>query len=113
MQGNQVSFGHIGNAKRVAPGPAFRLALLGDFSGRANSGVLETGAKLASRKPLKVDVDNLDDLLERLNVTVSVPVDEEGAVISVPINAWTISIPTSSSRISPCCRNCCNCGVTS
>jgi type VI secretion system protein ImpC len=87
MMQYDVSFGRIGNAKRAAPGPAFRLAVLGDFSGRANAGILETGAKLAARKPLKVDVDNLDALIERLKITVSVPVDEDGNVITAPIKS--------------------------
>ena len=82
-----VSFGRIGNAKRAAPGPAFRLAVMGDFSGRANAGILETGAKLAARKPLKVDVDNLDAMIERLKITVQVPVDEDGNVITAPIKS--------------------------
>jgi type VI secretion system ImpB/VipA family protein len=82
-----VSFGQIGKANRAVPGAAFWLALLGDFSGRASSGVLETGANLAARKPLKVDVDNLDTLPERLKVTVSVPLTEDGAVVSVPIKS--------------------------
>lgn len=82
-----VSFGHIGKANRAVPGAAFRLALLGDFSGRASSGVLETGANLAARKPLKVDIDNLETLPERLGVTVSVPLSEDGAVVSIPIKS--------------------------
>ncbi len=80
-----VSFGRLGNAKRAKPGPAFRLAVMGDFSGRASKGVLETGADLAKRKPLKVDVDNLDALVERLKVSVSIPLSEDGTVTTVPI----------------------------
>ena len=49
----EVSFGRIKAAARVTPGPMFRLALLGDFSGRASKGLLDTGDKLAARKPLK------------------------------------------------------------
>ncbi len=87
MMQYDVSFGRIGNAKRAVPGPAFRLAVMGDFSGRANAGILETGAKLATRKPLKVDVDNLDAMMERLKISVQVPVDEEGNVITAPIKS--------------------------
>ena len=82
-----VSFGRIGNPKRATPGPAFRLAVMGDFSGRANAGILETGAKLASRKPLKVDADNLDAMMERLKITVQVPLDEDGNVVTAPIKS--------------------------
>lgn len=83
----EVSFGHLGKSRHAAPGPAFRIAVLGDFSGRANAGVLEAGAALAARKPHKVDVDNLDALLERMSVSVSVPVDEDGQVLSAPISS--------------------------
>lgn len=83
----EVSFGRIGQARRASPGPAFRIALLGDFSARSSSGVPETGAKLAARKPHRVDVDNLDELIERLKVTVSVPFGDEGEAVSVPIKS--------------------------
>src|SRR5580704_12584424 len=57
----EVSFGRLDRKPRaVTPGTKFRLALLGDFSGRANAGTLEIGAALARRKPIKVDVDSLD-----------------------------------------------------
>jgi type VI secretion system ImpB/VipA family protein len=82
-----VSFGRIGKASRAAPGPAFRLAIMGDFSGRANAGILETGERLAARKPHKVDVDNIDALIERLGISVSVPIDEDGRVLSAPIKS--------------------------
>ena len=50
----QVSFGRLGAAPRAAAtGKKFRLALLGDFSGRANAGRLETGEALAKRKALQ------------------------------------------------------------
>ncbi len=75
-----VSFGHLGKASRAAPGAAFRLAILGDFSGRASKGVLETGAKLAARKPLRVDVDTLDDVIARLAPRLLVPLGDEGTV---------------------------------
>ncbi len=79
-----VNFGHLGKTTRAAPGPAFRLALLGDFSGRANAGKLDTGKALAARKPLKADVDTLDDLVARLAPTIAVPLDGgDGLVASI------------------------------
>jgi type VI secretion system protein ImpC len=83
----EVSFGQIGQARRAPAGPAFRIALLGDFSGRTSSGVPETGAKLAARKPHRVDVDNLDELIARLKVNLSVPFGEADEAVSVPINS--------------------------
>ena len=81
-----VSFGRIGKRDRAAPGPAFRLALLGDFSGRAGAGVVETGDALARRKPIKVDVDNLDDVVQRLAPKVVLAMGDQGAV-TVPISS--------------------------
>lgn len=83
----EVSFGRIGNVRRAAHGPAFRLAVLGDFSGRANAGIVETGEALARRKPLKVDVDNLDTVIERLNVTVQVALGGDSGTVAVPIRS--------------------------
>lgn len=83
--GYAVNFGRIGKINTPAPGPAFRLAIMGDFSGRANAGAFETGAALAARKAHKVDVDNLDTLIERLSITISVPIDEGGRAVCVPV----------------------------
>jgi type VI secretion system protein ImpC len=82
-----VSFGEVPARKRAVPPPGakFRIALLGDFSGRANAGKLETGAALAGRKPVRVDVDNLDDVLARAKLSLALPLDEEGGAISVPV----------------------------
>lgn len=80
----EASFGRLDPVAGTAHGAAFRLALLGDFSGRASKGVIEQGAALAVRKPLKVDVDNLDDVLARLAPSIHVPLGDEGAV-EVPI----------------------------
>src|SRR5438270_1895592 len=66
---------------------SFRIALLGDFSARANSGKLDTGSALASRKPLKVDCDNVDATLKRLAVKLRLPMGTDGAVVEVPVNS--------------------------
>ncbi|TWT79046.1 hypothetical protein CA13_04430 [Planctomycetes bacterium CA13] len=52
----------------VEPNPLFRIAVLGDFSGRQNRGVHEIGDALARRRPLSIDRDNLEDCMERLGV---------------------------------------------
>jgi len=49
-----------GVAQREMP---FRVAVLGDFSGRESRGILETGDALARRRPREVDRDNLDRVL--------------------------------------------------
>ncbi len=86
----EVNFGRLGRAPRTVasgPGAKFRLALLGDFSGRANAGTVETGAALASRKPIKVDVDNLDTVLAKMKVSLALPLAEDGGTIAVPIGS--------------------------
>jgi type VI secretion system protein ImpC len=44
----------------------FRIAVVGDFSGRASRGVVQTGRALAARPPIRVDRDNVDEVLGRL-----------------------------------------------
>jgi type VI secretion system protein ImpC len=81
-----VNFGTLsGKPRTAAPGTKFRLALLGDFSSRANTGQAETGEALARRKPIKVDVDTLDDVLARMKLSLTLSLDGDEAVVSVPI----------------------------
>jgi type VI secretion system protein ImpC len=81
-----ISFGKIelvtslessGSPPRLDPGAPFRIGVLGDFSGRARGPVTELGAKLASRKPLRVDRDNLDEVMAGLKVELHLPVAGE------------------------------------
>jgi type VI secretion system protein ImpC len=84
----EVSFGSISRAPRAASaGAKFRLALLGDFSGRANAGRLETGAALAARKPIKVDVDNIDQVIERMQLSLALPLAGDDGAVTVPIRS--------------------------
>ena len=86
----EVNFGSI-RVGGTGPVPkrtgTFRIAVLGDFSARANSGKLETGDALASRKPLKVDCDNLDAVLKRFGVKLRLPLGTDGAVVEVSVNS--------------------------
>lgn len=77
-----ISFGELdfqivsdmaGPAGEVKPESPFRIAVLGDFSGRSHPGIQDTGAALAGRKPLRVDRDNVETILSRLNVQVTLP----------------------------------------
>ncbi len=84
----EVSFGTLGRPPRApTAGQKFRLALLGDFSGRANAGRLETGEALAKRKPVKVDVDTLDDVLGRMKVSLALPLTKDGSTVEVAIGS--------------------------
>lgn len=62
-----------------------RIAVLGDFSGGAARGRLETGDDLASRKMIAVEFDNLEDTLQRLDVNLALPIGDEGQGVEVPI----------------------------
>jgi type VI secretion system protein ImpC len=44
----------------------FCIALLGDFSARAHRGIVEAGRAIATRQPVPVDRDNVDEVLARL-----------------------------------------------
>ncbi|MEM7622936.1 MAG: type VI secretion system contractile sheath large subunit [Planctomycetota bacterium] len=57
FDGGRLSGGHGG--ERPGAGDPFRILVMGDFSGRASRGVVKS---LADRTPVKVDIDNLDDL---------------------------------------------------
>ncbi len=77
----EVNFGRLDRASQpAAGGKRFRLAVLGDFSGRANRGLLETGEALARRRPVPVDVDTLDDVLARtgLDLRLELAPGEDG-----------------------------------
>jgi type VI secretion system protein ImpC len=83
-----VNFGRMSRAAPAAAhGVKFRIAVLGDFSGRANAGLLETGAALAGRKPIKIDVDNLDDVIARMKLSLNLTLAEDGTTVTVPVNS--------------------------
>ena len=65
----------------------FRIAVLGDFGGRSNAGSLSIGDELAARKPHRVDVDNLDDVIERFEINLSLTVSEVGGTVNVKLGS--------------------------
>jgi type VI secretion system protein ImpC len=80
-----VSFGTAPARACTAPGQTFRLAVLGDFSGRANAGLLQTGGALATRKPVRVDADNIDSVVERMKLSLQLTLDAAMGAVAVPI----------------------------
>ncbi|PLS20485.1 type VI secretion system contractile sheath domain-containing protein, partial [Neptunicoccus cionae] len=62
-----------------------RIAILGDFSGRANNGALQGGADLASRKAIKFDIDTVEDVISRFATTLTLPVGRDGSAIEVEL----------------------------
>src|SRR5690606_10330397 len=86
----QMNFGQVTVADSAAARRdtgKFRIAVLGDFSGRANSGEQQIGQDLASRKAHRVDVDNLDQVIERFGIRLALPIGAEGGTVEVAIES--------------------------
>jgi len=64
----------------------FRIAVLGDFSGRGNKGDLEIGAALGQRKAFKLDFDTMDDVIMRFRTTLTLPLGNDGSAVEVALN---------------------------
>ncbi|HEX8098274.1 MAG TPA: type VI secretion system contractile sheath large subunit, partial [Pyrinomonadaceae bacterium] len=60
------------------PDTPFRVALLGDWSGRASRGLSSAVSESGALRPLLVDRDNLDDVMKRLGVEVRLKPDGAG-----------------------------------
>ena len=55
----------LGGAQPLEPDEPFRIAILGDFSGRSNRAQRRTADELANCKPIWVDRDNFDAVMSR------------------------------------------------
>src|SRR5262249_20781888 len=73
--------------RRVHGDDTFRIAILGDFSGRANAGRVEARTALAGRMPHHVDVDNFAAVTRRWNAVLRLPVGAGGELIEVKITS--------------------------
>ena len=83
-----LSFGTISGERPDAAKPTrFRIALMGDFSGRAAKGEVEIGADLASRRPIKLDVDTLDKVIHGFATTLVLPIGKKGQGIAVELGS--------------------------
>ena len=83
-----LSFGTIAAPRAEGPKPArFRIALMGDFSGRAAKGEVEIGADLAARRPIKLDVDTLDKVIAGFATTLILPIGKKGQGIAVELGS--------------------------
>src|SRR5262245_45701458 len=60
-----------------------RIGLIGDFRGRGKRGPVESGRDLAGRRLYRVDRDNLDSVLARLDVSLSLtlPADDQTPIV--------------------------------
>lgn len=64
----------------------FRMALFGDFSGRAARGLRVVGADLAATPPVPLDVDTLEEVIKGFATTLTLPIGKDGAGIEVDLN---------------------------
>ena len=62
-----------------------RIAILGDFGAGASQGRLQMGADLGKRKPLKVEFDTLEDAMQRLGLSLTLPLGADGAPVEIEI----------------------------
>lgn len=72
-----VTVGRQPSRSASQPVTPFRIAVLGNFSGQCDA-----SRKLGSRHPILLDRDNFDDVLARLGVALSLPLD--GAALTLP-----------------------------
>jgi pilus assembly protein FimV len=63
----------------------FRMAVFGDFTGRAARGLMETGEGLANRKPIPLDVDTIDEIIEGFGTTLVLPIGEGGTGVEIKL----------------------------
>jgi type VI secretion system protein ImpC len=69
---------------KAAESTPFCIAVLGDFSGRGNLGLCETGPALAARRRIAVDVDNFEQLPTQLGTELHLPPrGKEGPCVAV------------------------------
>ena len=64
----------------------FRIAVFGDFTGRAARGVIETGQSLRAHRPIQLDIDTVEDVIESFATKLSLPIGKDGVAIDVQLN---------------------------
>lgn len=84
----QIAFGVMSADRPEAtaiPRDKFRIAILGDFSGRAANGNLEIGDGLANREPIPFDIDDVEELIQRFATKLVLPLGKDGKGIEVAL----------------------------
>jgi type VI secretion system protein ImpC len=77
--GVNLSAGEDDSGAHLAPETPFCIAILGDFSGRANRGIFDSKT-IGKRRAWLVDRDNFDEVLSRSGAEIQLPMDESGAL---------------------------------
>ena len=83
----ELSFGTAPQRARRVEARRFRIAVLGDFSGRAGRCEPQVGEALAARKPQRIDIDNLEDVVERLGIELRLPIGPGGSVVKLRVRS--------------------------
>src|SRR5262245_4052379 len=80
-----ASFGTLEGSHPVPEAPdwstPFRIALLGDYTGRANRKQTEEPDALTKRKPRKIDRGNFDEVLAGTKVGLELEIDDKTITI--------------------------------
>lgn len=91
MSGSPAVFGQIppdapviGQAERGR----FRIAVFGDFSGRAVSDRTEDSNAIAERRAAKLDVDTVEDVIESFATKLVLPIGRDGIGVEVPLDSY-------------------------
>ena len=85
----------------------FRVAILGDFTGRGNRKLIEIGDAMANRRPILIDRDNYDSVLAKMSPHLDLFMGgKDGYPITLKFNDWRSFIPTVFSGRSNCFRSC-------
>src|SRR5258707_323571 len=77
--GVNLTAGEDASGARPSPEVPFCIAILGDFSGRANRGICDAKT-IGKRRALLIDRDNLEEVLSGSGAEIQLPV-EEGAAL--------------------------------
>ncbi len=84
----RFSFGNMTSDQRVGADPPksdtpFRIAVLGDFSGRGARGLIGTSEEIGRRRARKVDRGNLDDLIVKSAPAIEVKTETEAGTVAL------------------------------
>ncbi|MCX7561332.1 type VI secretion system contractile sheath large subunit [Sulfitobacter sp. F26204] len=63
----------------------FRIAIMGDFTGRSAHGQIEVGDSLANRAAVVLDPDTVEDVIESFATTLVLPIGKDGAGVEVKL----------------------------
>ncbi|OIQ46013.1 MAG: type VI secretion system-associated protein [Roseobacter sp. MedPE-SW] len=66
----------------------FRIALFGDFSGRAARGQVETGAALAQRQGILLDPDTVEEIIEGFASELVLPIGQDEGGIAIKLKEF-------------------------